>query len=352
MNVIDSRWDIQTMSSGQAGLASAASLQCSATPLSEQILSRLPGRRRVWIIAWAFVPWLNLAVVASAGALDQRPRMIAVTEILNRAAVTIAILVSLRGTARIMEQLRLLLPVLDQVVEQDARETPPPFRGIDSAAVPLVLTAASMVILPIDEALSGQSVAALIQAVTWLIIGIPIWTAAWTSVCVQAGLDRMGRRHLAALRYTGDRSLGLRPVGRLAFTGFWTLLGVAGPLVLTSGYDIPGAVVAGLALVVGVALFFVSVRRLHRQMAAVRQSEVERARSLYVRAYAVVQDQPTLEVLERQSGLLEAAEALEKRAERIQTWPFDERTFAAVVAIASSVAAGIIVRLILESVGL
>ncbi len=352
MHVIDSRWDIRTMSSDQAGIAPATSVQGVGTPLSERILSRLPGRRRDWIIGWALVPWLNLAVVASAGALDQRPRMIAATEILNRAAVTIAILVSLRGTARIVEQLRRLLPVLGQVVDQDGRATPPLFRGIDSAAVPLVLTAASMVILPIDEALSGQSVAALIQAGTWLIIGIPIWTAAWTYVSVQAGLNRVGRGHLATLVYVGDRSLGLRPVGRLAFTGFWTLLSVAGPLVLTSGFDIPGAVVAGLALVVGVALFFVSLRRVHRQMAAVRQSEVERARRLYVRAYEMVRDQPTLEVVERQSGLLEAAEALEKRAERIQTWPFDERTFAAVVAIASSVAAGIIVRLILESVGL
>jgi hypothetical protein len=43
---------------------------------------------------------------------------------------------------------------------------------------------------------------------------------------------------------------------------------------------------------------------------------------------------------------------LEKRAERIQEWPFDEATFARVVTIASSVAAVIIARLILDPVGL
>jgi hypothetical protein len=49
---------------------------------------------------------------------------------------------------------------------------------------------------------------------------------------------------------------------------------------------------------------------------------------------------------------LNAAEALEKRAERIQEWPFDEATFTRVVTIASSVAAVIIARLILDPVGL
>jgi hypothetical protein len=43
---------------------------------------------------------------------------------------------------------------------------------------------------------------------------------------------------------------------RLAFTGFWMLLGVVRPLVLTSASDIPGAVVGIVVLVTGVGLFF------------------------------------------------------------------------------------------------
>jgi hypothetical protein len=71
-----------------------------------------------------------------------------------------------------------------------------------------------------------------------------------------------------------------------------------------------------------------------------------------MQAYQQVRDSPTLEGLQQQVGLLSAAEALEKRAERIQEWPFDEATFARVVTIASSVAAVIIARLILDPVGL
>jgi hypothetical protein len=71
-----------------------------------------------------------------------------------------------------------------------------------------------------------------------------------------------------------------------------------------------------------------------------------------MQAYQAVRDEPTLQVLQRQAGALGAAEALEKRAERIQEWPFDEATFARVVTIASGVAAFIIGRLILSRIGL
>jgi hypothetical protein len=49
-------------------------------------------------------------------------------------------------------------------------------------------------------------------------------------------------------------------------------------------------------------------RGLHRQMIAVRERELELARGLYMQTYQQVRDQLTLEVLERQAGLLKAAE--------------------------------------------
>jgi hypothetical protein len=180
----------------------------------------------------------------------------------------------------------------------------------------------------------------------------PLWTAVWIYVTIQIGLNRQGRGHLTLQAYRGDRSLGLRPVGRLAFTGFWMLLGSVGPLVLTNLSDLPGVVVGIGVLVASVGLFFLSLRRLHRQMVAVKQRELEQALDLDRHAYQPVQDEPTLEVLQRQAGLLSAAEAPEKRAERILEWPSDEAIFAQMVTIAASVAAVIISSLILNPVGL
>ena len=39
-------------------------------PLTERILSRLPGPRPAWMLVWALVPWLNLVAVSVSGAAD------------------------------------------------------------------------------------------------------------------------------------------------------------------------------------------------------------------------------------------------------------------------------------------
>lgn len=323
-----------------------------AEPLTERVLDRLPGRRLVWMLVWALVPWLNLAIVLAVEAADWAAATDHSGEILNRAAVTFAILVSLWGAARISEELSRLRPALANVVEEELPDVDRLFRGLDSAVVPLALTVAVGFLLPVDEALAGEPVAAVIQGVTWLVIGIPLGTVVWVYATLQLGLHRLGRGHLTLAEYRGDRTLGLQAVGSLAFTGFWMLLGALTPLALTSSADLPSVLVTTAVLLGGIVLFFLSLRGLHRQMAAIKDRELDRARNLYERAYRPVQQQPSLEVLQQQVGLLNAAESLEKRAERIQAWPFDEGTFARAVTIASSAAATIIARILLTPAGL
>ena len=323
----------------------------SGVPLTERILSRLPGPRLAWMLVWALVPWANLVAVRVSGAAEWTGAP-PVAEVLNRAAVSCAILLSLWGAARLTDNLRRVGVALTEVVEQDEGDVRALFRGMDSTVAPLLLTAAGVLVLPLDEALTGEPRAALIQGATWVIVGIPLWTAIWVYVTLQLGFNRLGRGHLTLHGYRGDRSLGLRPVGRLAFTGFWMLIGSVGPLVLTNASDTPGVLLGITVLAVGVGLFFLSLHRLNRQMVVVKQRELDLARGLYMQAYAKVREQPTLEMLQGQVGLLNAAEALEKRAERIQEWPFDEATFARVITIASSAAATIIARFLLDPIGL
>jgi hypothetical protein len=113
-----------------------------------------------------------------------------------------------------------------------------------------------------------------------------------------------------------------------------------------------GLVIALVVLGGGVTGFFLSMYRLHRQMVAIKQREIAIARDLYGTAYEPVRKARTLDVLERQQGLLGAADALEKRARAIQEWPIDEGTFARVATIATSVTAATIGRLLLEPLGL
>jgi hypothetical protein len=79
----------------------------SGVPLTERILSRLPGPRLAWMLVWALVPWLNLLAVRTSGAEEWAGSpAIPAGEVLNRAAVSCAILLSLWGTARITAELR------------------------------------------------------------------------------------------------------------------------------------------------------------------------------------------------------------------------------------------------------
>lgn len=320
-------------------------------PLTERLLVRLPGPRTAGVAAWALVPWVNLAAVSG---LDPSlwGRGVPWGEVLNRVAASFAVVLSLWGVSRIDEELYRLRPALTHVVAETEPDVARLFRGIDSAALPLLLTAGVGVVLPLDEALRGDGAAAAVQGLTWLVIGVPLCTAVWVYVVLQRGLMRLGRGHVTLLGYRGDRSLGLRPVGRLAFTGFWLLFGAIGPLVLTGLTDVPVAAVGIGALVAALCLFFLSLRGIHRQMVAVKQQELALALALYRQALDRVRTEPTLEVLQQQSGLLGAAENLEKRAERILEWPFDESTLARVLTIASSAAAGIIARLVLVPTGI
>ncbi len=324
----------------------------STAPLTERILARLPGPRVAWILAWVLVPWLNLALVATSGATERGRTGISTIDVLNRSAASVALALALWGTARLAEELRELQPALTRAVEEDEPDVRRLFGGVGSVAAPALLVVAVGLVLPLDEALRGEPSAALIQLVTWLIIGIPFCTAFWAYLILQVGLDRLGRGHLTLKAYSGDRSLGLKPVGRLAFTGFWMIFGVVGPLLLTGFSDTPGMIVAVMVLLAAVMLFFLSLRRLNRRMVAIKRSELDRALDLYREAYERVREGPLVEVLEQHASALSAAEAMEKRAERIQEWPFDEAVFARVVTIASTVAAAIIARAILAQVGL
>jgi len=174
----------------------------------------------------------------------------------------------------------------------------------------------------------------------------------WTYASLQLGLNRLGRERLVPDAGPIDPTLGLRPLGGVAFMGLWMLLAWLVPLVLTGLPDFVGVSIGALVLAGALATFFLSLLRLHRQMVEVKASELALAHELYTEAYEPVRTARTLEALERQHTLLGAADALEKRAQAIHQWPIDEGTMAWVITITTSVIAVAIARLILSPLGL
>lgn len=320
-------------------------------PLTDRILERLPGPRALWIAAWAVVPWLNaggnlLLDTDGTSAVWDQDRVLVV---LNYAALSLAMVITLWGTGRIARRLETLRATTADVLEGDSRA---PFRAMNSVVGPLVASGAMAVVFGGSALVRDGWASAFLRGTTWFVLGVAVWTFLWTYASLQLGLDRLGREHVLPSAPRVDPGLGLRPLGGVAFMGLWMLMMWLVPVLLTGLPDVVGVVIGTLVLAGGLAAFFLSLLRLHRQMIDVKASELAIARDLYTQAYEPVRTAPTLAALERQQGLLAAADALEKRAHAIHEWPIDEGTFARVLTITTSVIAMIVGRLILDPFGL
>jgi hypothetical protein len=305
----------------------------------------------LWVALWAIVPWLN----AGANLLLETEGTSAVWEqsralvLLNYGALSFAVVITLWGTERIARRVEALRSTTSKVLEGNASE---PFREMNSVVGPLVASAATSIVFAVSALVRDGWTSAMLRGATWFVLGIALWTFLWTYGSLQLGLDRLGREHLRAEASRVDPSLGLRPLGGLAFMGLWMLLAWLVPVLLTGLPDVVGVAIGVVVLSGALATFFLSLLRLHRQMVEMKASELAIARELYAQAYEPVQKARTLEALERQQGLLSAADALEKRARGIHEWPIDEGTLARVITIATSVVAITLGRLILDPFGL
>jgi len=267
---------------------------------------------------------------------------------LNYGALSFAVVVTVWGTARIARRLE----TLRASTLRDGDACCERFRELNNPWGPVAIAIAVAIAFAVAAYTRDGWGAALLRGGTWFVLGIALGTFLWAYASLQLGLHRLGRNRLLPNANSVDPSLGLRPLGSIAFTGLWMLLIWLIPVVWTGLPDVVGLVIALVVLGGGIATFFLSMYRLHRQMIAVKDREVAIARSLYGQAYEPLRRKQTLDVLEHQQSLLGAADALEKRARAIHEWPVDEGTFARVAAIATSVTAATIGRLLLEPLGL
>jgi hypothetical protein len=330
-------------------IAATRSRHSTLLPLTERVLTRLPGDRWAWIAAWAALPWLN----AGANLLLGADRTSAVWEqstlliVLNYAALSFASGFTMWASGRLVHDLETLRPTSAGQPPSDGV-----FRGIYSATGPLLASTGVAIVFAVSTLAQEGVLAGIVRGATWFAIGIGMWTFLWTYVALLLGLNRLGRERLVPEDIPVDPILGLQPLGRIAATGLWMLLIWLVPVVLTGLPDVAGVIVGMVVLAAALATLFLSLVGLHRQMVEVKSRELSLARDLYQEAYRPVHDARSLDALEQQRSLLGAADALEKRADAIHEWPFDEGTITRVITITTSVVAITIGRLILDPLGL
>ena len=328
----------------------AADVTSELRPLTERLLARLPGPRARWIVYWALVPWLNaganlLLKTGTRSAISEQGRTLL---LLNNAALSFAIAIALWGTQRIARRLETIRETAWSSLGGDQDEV---FRETNSIAGPLVASGATAIAFGIGTLVADGWVSGLLRGATWFVLGVALWTFLWTYASLALGLDRLGRARLLPQTGPVDPTLGLSPLGSVAFTGLWMVLAWLIPVVLTGVPGIASVLIGAFVLAGALAAFFLSLLRLHRGMAEVKVAELTLARELYVQAYEPIRADATLGTLERQSDVLAAADALEKRAQAIREWPIDQGTVARMVAITTGVIAVMIARLIVTLLG-
>ena len=249
-----------------------------------------------------------------------------------------------------MRDARALEPQLVRLVDPDHRIYP--VAGKATLAVPILLSAA-ITILNTSSSWVRFGPLPAIAVLPFLAISLlPIMTFVWTYLQLLLGLDRLGRARLALDLFPQDRSLGLSAVGSLAFDGFVLLFAGAIPIFVTTSANI-STVIASLALVgVTTTMFFLSMWRVHHQMAAAKEAHVVQTRALFAEAYAPLRATPTVEALATQAPALSAAQSIVERAERILEWPVDEAMTASVAIIVIGVVTSLVGRLVLGAAGL
>jgi hypothetical protein len=320
-------------------------------PITERILRRLGRPRWLWILLWAMVPLISPFVFATAIRLSGDA--LTTPDFLNLLAtqtvLAYACFVLLWGGGLMARQAAILQQDLARL--ETADPSTDLFDGIGSVRGPLVLTTIVVAISSANGWVTYGPAPPLAALPLLFVYMTPIMTFVWVYLTILSDFNRLGRKPLALDQFPEDRTLGLEQLGSLASTGLGLLLVAAVP-VLLAGSDEPVTLGISLAIVaMTVAIFVLSMWRLHRQMAAAKARYVALARRLYADAYAPIRGEASVERLEAQASALRAAQSLDERANNLLTWPIDEGTLKFIAVVITGVVTSLVVRGLFAALG-
>lgn len=317
--------------------------------LTDRIIAHLPGPHAVGVVLWLGVLALQVFLF---GWLDDTGRETGTLLDFDAGDLGISIyllLLSLIAGPRLVRAAERYVDELRPVAPDDIRAGW--LRGVDGRLGPVTI-AAAFTVLEVGEASAALGPRALALVPTGLIVHLPAATAGWALLVMIVALDRIGRSALNLDPYSGDANLGLKPAGRLAFTAYLLLVAGITPVLLrytTSTF----ALVINLPLfAAATSLFALALGRVHRTMHRVRTAALDTARRRWLDAFAPVRAQDDLATLQANSAFLSAAEALERRVERIKTWPLTGGLVGQMVVIVVSIITGLVSRAATSAVGL
>jgi hypothetical protein len=328
------------------------SVRAPALPLTERVLRRLGRPRLLWIALWALVALVSPVVFTNAILLSGHE--IAPSDrldlVVNQGVLAFAAFVLLLGTGVLTSHAAMAKEAVARLLRGEPDSDL--FQRIGSVPGPLALTAIVVVTTSVRGWAAYGPIPPLATLVPSSIYLIPIMTFVWVYLTILVDVDRLGREPLALeSTYPQDRTLGLKRIGSVASTGLGLLFVAAVPIMLIAVDDPVTLGISLIVVLITVAVFVLSMIRLHRQMVAVKERSVFQAQRLYAEIYAPIRARGDAASLEEQSNVLRAAQALEERADNLTTWPIDEGTLRFIAVVITGVVTSLIVRGIFAALG-
>ena len=315
-------------------------------PFSERAFLRLPGPWLAWAVLWSALGPFGIALAQRLKAIpfSEHPAALTTWGLLVLAGILIA-----RSLSQDVADLRSTLERLTGKIGDAALE---PFAGLGNVTGPALIAAA------LAAAYLLQSIRRELFGVTIVTVGLTYVTnlglsqGLWAMVVVLRGLNTLGKARLTLLPFDVDRSLGLHPLGQLAFKVFLTALAIAAPAILVTSTTPIRLASNVLVLFAIVAVFFLSMYRLHQHLVSEKRKLRVWSGQMTAVAVAPLKRELTPECFQAHALGVLAADTIARQVGAVQEWPVDERVFRIVAAITTSVAAAVCARLLLTRIGL
>ena len=166
--------------------------------VTERLLSRLPGPRVAWVLAWAAIPvvagLLPSSYLATVGAKPLPVRL------LIGLVFAYAVVLAFWAVGRFTKESNLVERSVDQLAAEPEQAATPVFRGMASTWGPLALTLGFVMVTVWRTAVLAGPWAALGWLPVSLLVNLPLLTAVWVYLLVggllagEGQLSQIGRR--------------------------------------------------------------------------------------------------------------------------------------------------------------
>src|SRR3989454_8096670 len=195
-----------------------------------------------------------------------------------------------------------------------------------------------------------EFVAGVYGIVSLAVATLALSSVVWTFWSISLGIHRFGRAPLALRPYYEDPFLGLKPLGALSLSLAFSYFGFIGLflLVLSASPGTPttadvvgvGGFLSGL-VVLGLVLFFLPLRGLHRRMVHGKRQEMTRLPPKLSPIYEGGSDHGPQDVRH-----LIRVDMMDRKVAAMAIWPYDVGVLGRLSAITLSVTAILISRII------